>query len=210
MLEHLIVCRHGETEWNRERRTQGREDSPLTAAGIDQAAALGRALAARGVEHVVSSTLGRAMHTAEIVAGIVGCTVSVDARLVERAFGHLEGRQFGEIPLDETWTAIVRGIDPDVTAPGSESLREVGARMLAALHDCLSLPYRNVAVISHGHSLRGMLGALKESSDYAAYHHGNCGFAPLQVRDGVFSVEAWNVDPLAVDAADAMPVTNQK
>ena len=43
MLEHLIVCRHGETQWNIERRAQGRADSPLTAAGIEQAQALGRA-----------------------------------------------------------------------------------------------------------------------------------------------------------------------
>ena len=96
MLEHLILARHGETEWNIAGRAQGRADSPLTAAGIAQAHALGRTLAAQGVEHIVSSTLGRALHTAEVAAEIVGCSVSVDERLVERAFGELEGRSVAE------------------------------------------------------------------------------------------------------------------
>lgn len=202
MLEHLIVCRHGETQWNIERRAQGRADSPLTAAGIEQAQALGRALAARGIEHVVSSTLGRALHTAEIVASIAGCAVSVDERLVERSFGQLEGQNFDAMALDPQWTAVVRCTDPDATAPGSESLREVAARVIAALEDVLMLPYRSVAVITHGQSISALLGTLHGSSDFSTFRHGNCGYTPLHVREGSFQVDAWNLDPLAVVAAE--------
>lgn len=211
MLEHLIVCRHGETVWNIERRAQGRADSPLTAAGIEQAQALGRALAARGIEHVVSSTLGRALHTAEIVAGIAGCTVSVDERLVERAFGELEGQRFEDMALDPAWTAVVRCTDPDATAPGAESLREVAARVLAALHDASALPYRTVAVITHGQSISSALATLRDDhAGFATYRHGNCGYTPLHVREDGFGIDAWNLDPLAVELAETSAVTDQK
>jgi len=199
MLEHLILARHGETEWNIAGRAQGRADSPLTAAGIEQARALGRTLAARGVEHIVSSTLGRALHTAELVAGIVGCEVSVDERFVERAFGDLEGRIVAEvIAQDPQWAAVVRGHDLLATAGGSESLQDVAQRALPALEAVRALPYRSVAVITHGHCLTALLGALREGGDYAGYRHGNCAYTPLAITAGNFVVDRWNLDSQAL------------
>jgi len=195
MLEHLILARHGETEWNTAGRAQGRADSPLTAAGIEQARALGRTLAARGVEHVVSSTLGRAMHTAQVVAEIIGCAVSVDERFVERAFGELEGRFVAEALVeDPQWAAVVRGHDPLAAAGGSESLHEVAQRALPALEAVCALPYRSVAVITHGHCLTALLGALRDGGDYASYRHGNCAYTPLMVAGGAYVVDRWNLD----------------
>jgi broad specificity phosphatase PhoE len=195
MLEHLILARHGETEWNIAGRAQGRADSPLTAAGIEQARALGRTLAARGVEHVVSSTLGRALHTAEVVAEIIGCEVSVDERFVERAFGELEGRLVAEaLVQDPQWAAVVRGHDPLAAAGGSESLQDVAQRALQALEAVRALPYRSVAVITHGHCLTALLGALRDGGDYASYRHGNCAYTPLTVAGGTYVVDRWNLD----------------
>jgi probable phosphoglycerate mutase len=195
MLEHLILARHGETEWNIAGRAQGRADSPLTAAGIEQARALGRTLAARGVEHIVSSTLGRALHTAEVVAEVIGCEVSVDERFVERAFGELEGRLVAEaLAQDPQWAAVVRGHDPLAAAGGSESLQDVAQRALPALEAVRALPYRSVAVITHGHCLTALLGALRDGGDYSSYRHGNCGYTPLTVAGGAYVVDRWNLD----------------
>jgi broad specificity phosphatase PhoE len=206
MLEQLILARHGETEWNIAGRAQGRADSPLTAAGIEQAHALGRTLAAQGVEHIVSSTLGRALHTAEIAAEIVGCTIAVDERLVERAFGELEGRFVAEVTAaDPHWGAVLRGHDPAVSAGGGETLHDVAARMLPALDEIRALPYRRIAVITHGHCLRATLGALRNGGDYASYHHGNCGYTPLALRDGTFVADRWNLSALNLEVAEAAP-----
>lgn len=195
MLEHLILARHGETEWNLAGRAQGRADSPLTATGIEQARALGRTLAARGVEHIVSSTLGRALHTAEIVAGIIGCEVSVDERFVERAFGELEGRFVADALVENPdWAAVVRGHDPLAAAGGSESLQDVAQRALPALEAVRALTYRSVAVITHGHCLTALLGALRDGGDYAGYRHGNCAYTPLTVAGGAYVVDRWNLD----------------
>jgi probable phosphoglycerate mutase len=195
MLEHLILARHGETEWNIAGRAQGRADSPLTAVGIEQARALGRTLAARGVEHVVSSTLGRAQHTARVVAEIIGCEVSIDERFVERAFGELEGRSVAEaLAENPQWAAVVRGHDPLASAGGSESLHDVAQRALPALKAVCALPYRSVAVITHGHCLTALLGALRDGGDYASYRHGNCAYTPLTVAGGAYVVDRWNLD----------------
>ena len=195
MLEHVILARHGETEWNIAGRAQGRADSPLTAAGIEQARALGRTLVAQGVEHIVSSTLGRALHTAEVVAEIIGCEVSVDERFVERAFGELEGRFVADALVENAqWADVVRGHDPLVAAGGSESLRDVAQRALPALEALSALPYRRVAVITHGHCLTALLGALRDGGDYASYRHGNCAYTPLTLASGAYVVDRWNVD----------------
>ncbi|MET0254723.1 MAG: histidine phosphatase family protein [Luteibacter sp.] len=197
MLEHLILSRHGETEWNVAGRAQGRADSPLTPMGIEQARALGRVLAARGVEHIVTSTLPRALHTGEIAAGIVGCTVSMDERLVERSFGVLEGRSLADVfEEDPSMVPVLRGYDPALAAPGGESLHEVAERMLAALATIRELPYRSVAVVTHGQCMTATLGALLKGGEYASYRHGNCGYTPLGVNSDGFIVDRWNIDPL--------------
>lgn len=196
MLERLILARHGETEWNVAGRAQGRADSPLTEAGIEQAKALGKVFAAQGIQHIVSSTLGRAIHTARIAADIAGATVSTDERFVERAFGELEGRLVAEaIAEDAIWASVVRGHDPVAVAGGSESLHDVAARMLPALEAIRALPYQRVAVITHGQSMRAILGALRHGGDYASYHHGNCGYTPLVVTADSFTAEQWNISP---------------
>ena len=72
----VYLVRHGETLWNREGRMQGRLDSPLTRHGQDQARRMGQMLV-RLIDEptgfsLVSSPLGRAYHTMELIAGELG------------------------------------------------------------------------------------------------------------------------------------------
>jgi bisphosphoglycerate-dependent phosphoglycerate mutase len=62
----LFLVRHGETQWNVENRFQGQLDSPLTETGIRQAEQLGKALAGIPFDDIISSDLGRAIHTANL------------------------------------------------------------------------------------------------------------------------------------------------
>lgn len=63
----LILLRHGETEWNKEKRLQGHDDTPLTERGIAQAKAIVPMIAQLKPAKVVASDLGRARQTAEVV-----------------------------------------------------------------------------------------------------------------------------------------------
>jgi broad specificity phosphatase PhoE len=96
-LATIYLVRHGETEWNRARRYQGWQDSPLTPAGTAQAEALGRRLrtlpeaAAAGI---VASPIGRARRTAEIIAETLETRTPIrfDDRLREITLGSWDGR----------------------------------------------------------------------------------------------------------------------
>ena len=62
----LWLIRHGETDWNRERRIQGQRQNPLSALGIKQARRLGLRLEAETFDKVYSSDLKRALQTAQL------------------------------------------------------------------------------------------------------------------------------------------------
>ncbi|HET8607017.1 MAG TPA: histidine phosphatase family protein [Gaiellaceae bacterium] len=90
-MTEILLARHGETDWNRERRWQGHADPPLNAAGRRQAARLADALAADPPTAVYTSDLARARETAEIVAARLGLPVAADPRLREVDVGEWSG-----------------------------------------------------------------------------------------------------------------------
>jgi probable phosphoglycerate mutase len=100
----IFLTRHGETLWNRERRFQGRMDSPLTERGVEQARRMGRTLrhliGAPAEWEVVASPLGRAHRTASLMAdeiGLPASQISLDERLMELDMGCWEGLTGPEI-----------------------------------------------------------------------------------------------------------------
>src|SRR5204863_10158848 len=95
----LLIIRHGESEWNVEKRWQGWLDAPLTAQGRRQASARAHALLRTGFAPTVvhCSDLGRAQHTAEIVARVLGVAIRPDRGLRERSGGDWEGFTADEI-----------------------------------------------------------------------------------------------------------------
>jgi broad specificity phosphatase PhoE len=105
-VQSVLILRHGESEWNVERRWQGWKDAPLTAAGERQAAARAAQLERDGFNPraVYSSDLGRAARTAEIIAAHLEVPVVTDEGLRERNGGDWEGCTAAEI--DERWPGM--------------------------------------------------------------------------------------------------------
>src|SRR5437762_12807356 len=93
----LIAVRHGETEWNVQRREMGQLESSLTQRGIQQAEAIGRRLSGISFHALYSSDLGRAVQTAEIIAAVCQKDVRLDSGLRERHMGILQGLTWEEI-----------------------------------------------------------------------------------------------------------------
>lgn len=87
----LIVVRHGETRANVEGRWQGHRDWPLTEVGVAQAEAVAQRLEGCGFSSLYSSDLGRALHTARIIANRSGHAIVADERLRERHLGVFQG-----------------------------------------------------------------------------------------------------------------------
>jgi probable phosphoglycerate mutase len=148
----LIVIRHGETEWNREKRMQGTTDTHLSDIGRVQARALGKRLAGHAFSALYSSNLSRAHDTARAIAEATGAGVVQDARLQERRFGVFEGLTAAEI-VERYPAEHARFIsrDPDYEVPGGESARAFTLRCLGCLAE-IADRHRGteVVVVSHG------------------------------------------------------------
>lgn len=93
----ILLIRHGETAWNRERRMQGHIDIPLNEEGQRQARALGVALAIERPDAIWSSDLQRARQTAQAIADVHAMPVHLTESLRERCYGAFEGLSYQEI-----------------------------------------------------------------------------------------------------------------
>ncbi|WP_285241137.1 histidine phosphatase family protein [Arthrobacter sp. G.S.26] len=150
-LTTFALVRHGQTDWNAERRLQGATDIPLNDVGRGQARDAAAVLAPYEWDAVVSSPLSRAAETADLIAAGLGLTVSRRVpELTERSFGLAEGMQAG--PELEA-LRIPGGFR------GAESEDEAATRGLAAL-EALADEFRGqrVLVVTHGTLLRVSLG----------------------------------------------------
>ncbi len=142
---HLVVVRHGETEWARAGRHTGRTDLPLTEAGEAAARKLTDRLAGRTFAEVWSSPLQRAWRTAEL-AGF-GDRVTADPDLMEWDYGDDEGRTTPEIRADRpSWTIWRDG------PRNGEKLSQVAARADRVIGRSLSAD-GDVLIFAHGHLL---------------------------------------------------------
>ena len=152
----ILVARHGETDWNAERRWQGHADRPLNERGRVQAAALAERLADTQLEAVYSSDLRRARDTAAVVAEAQGLEVQALRELREVDVGSWSGLTRADAELRfpagfRRWLEGLPGWDDGETYE-EMSARVVGAvRRIAAAH-----PDAPALVVSHGGPIRSI------------------------------------------------------
>ena len=166
-MEHLLVlCRHGESEWNKLNLFTGWRDPDLSEKGVAEAHAAGRKLKALGLsfDHAYTSALVRAQHTLQIILGElgqVGLPETRDQALNERDYGDLAGLNKDEarVKWGEEQVHIWRR-SFDVPPPGGESLKDTAARVLPYF-DKLIWPDvvagKRILISAHGNSLRALI-----------------------------------------------------
>jgi len=195
----IYLCRHGQTEWNREHRLQGQSESDLTPLGRAQAGAMGDLLHdlierdPPAPWRIVASPLRRARDTAGIIGARLGLPVELDDRLMELTVGAWEGRlrhelahEHPELFADRAWF---------FAAPGGETYDQVMARVSDWLSEQVAEPERRLIVVSHGIAGRLLRGA------YA-------GLSPAQVleldvpQDALYRLRAGQIDRFACEPVD--------
>ncbi len=187
------MVRHGESEWNVARITQGQAAHPrLTDLGRAQAAAVASSLRlALGPDVrpvVITSDLVRATETAEIIVEEFSTTWRVDIRLREQSLGSLEGLSYEE---SFALGSALDLSDPDVRVPGGESCREVAERMSAVLHELAGkVP---VVMVSHGDAIRAVLAARTGRSGWIDVPNGS-----VAVLDGTDEPGWLSVEPIRI------------
>ena len=197
MLQVYLV-RHGETQWNAERRIQGQSDSPLTEKGERQAMQVAQRAKALGITHIITSDLGRTQRTAEIVAQGCGCDVILDPRLRELDMGILERRHLDTLSEEEEgWRRQLVNGTPDGRIPQGESMQEVSERMHGALNACLDLPPGSrPLLVSHGMALGCLVSTILGLPAYAErrLRLRNCSISRVDYQQSPWLASGWVVE----------------
>ncbi len=191
----IYLMRHGETDWNLQKRIQGSSDIPLNAEGLRLAQAVGRALAPLHFDRCYCSPLLRARQTAELVLAGRELPIHYDARLEEFHFGALEGKRFPwrkRFPLSNLYR-LFNHAERYRPRGGGESLSAMAQRCSSFLEEVLKPlegQVETVLVSSHGGWLRQALHlALGEEGNFwQRSYQPNCAVNLLRLEQGRFQL----------------------
>jgi broad specificity phosphatase PhoE len=149
----IILVRHGQTDWNVERRVQGGgSNPPLNDAGRQQAENIAMRLAHEDVSAIYSTPLQRGRDTARAIARHHGLEVTTEPALREIEAGELEGVTLAE--LGHHFSQLLVRYDGDrveyTRAPGGESLPEVQQRGWETVQRLAAAnPNQTLVLVSH-------------------------------------------------------------
>ena len=157
----ILLVRHGETEWNRTHRFQGRSDTPLNQTGMAQAAAMGEMLKNESITSIYTSPLCRAFETADAIKAFhPQALLFEEAGFIEMDLGEFDGVQA------KTWAKE----HPDfmknwwenpgtLRMPGGENLEEVQQRAVETLNRVVTLhpPKSTLLIVSHNFVILSLL-----------------------------------------------------
>jgi broad specificity phosphatase PhoE len=149
-MTELILVRHGETVWNVEKIYRGRADVNLDEVGIKQAELLGKYLGNWELEAIYSSSLKRALDTANIIARYHKIGVYIADGLIDFDYG--EWQSLPEQEVRKLYPALLdkwHNNPQEVRMPGGESLADVRERAAGVVDDVLSKYEGSVVLASH-------------------------------------------------------------
>ena len=173
-MHNLYFTRHGETVWNVENKICGMTDSPLTARGRAQAAALGAHVRDSGVhiDEILYSPLSRAADTALAIAEATGIPARPEPRLREQCFGRYEGtpRDGAEFKVSKTHFAD--------RYSGGESMLQLAQRIYDLLDELRADESKTYLLVAHNGIARVVRSYFYDmtNEEYAAFGIRNCEF----------------------------------
>lgn len=179
----LYLVRHGQTDWNIKKQSQGVADIELNATGIAQAEKLAQEIKHRGLKFdaVYASPLRRAKKTAEIITN-GEYSLIFDNRLKERSYGELEGKvvDWDNLGADDL------SIRQNTRVCGMEPICDVLARSKSFLDDIKDKHGSEdaVLVVAHGTLLKTLhynIVGYDEGTDLRGFHMDNCQLAEYTV-----------------------------
>ncbi len=184
----IVLVRHGETDWNRDNRFQGRADPPLNDTGREQARVLAGALSDESFAAAYTSPLRRAAETAATLADALGVDALPDGSLMEVDVGSWSGLTRAEVEARfpegyARWLEYGHGWDD------GETYDELGVRVVSGLVD-IAAQHRDevVLAVTHGGPIRSALAAAEgvafDEARRSIHVIDNCAVVRLAVRDG--------------------------
>ncbi|MDP5274329.1 histidine phosphatase family protein [Chengkuizengella axinellae] len=155
----LYITRHGQTEWNLEKRMQGHKDSPLTPLGIQQAQWLGQSLSDTDIDVIYASSSGRTRKTAELVKNKRDIEIIPSDILREINMGLWEGQIISDLEqkYPEQHNAFWKTPHLYESFEG-ESFHDLHDRVIPYLKDILSKHRgQTILIVTHGLTLKTIM-----------------------------------------------------
>lgn len=149
----IYIMRHGETNFNVEKRVQGHSNNPLSENGVQQAKDAIAKLKTLPIKAIICSDTYRAKQTAEIVNAELKLPITYDKRLREIGGGEFEGMLRSDVPKEAL---------ENPNKFGAESPRDVFTRMKSFFDELKKNKVDKVLIISHGYALNCALRVLNE------------------------------------------------
>lgn len=195
----ILFVRHGETDWNVKRIIQGWTGTSLNALGRKQAGLMAARVKRMGLsfDRVLSSDLGRAHQTAQILGAKLKLAVHKEPLLRERRFGEWEGKRIEQI-LEGFKLGPKARKDPFLAfdPKGGESMAVFAKRMQKFLDKAIKLyPGQTLAAVSHGGPVRiaaCLATGIKPKVYYRLGRPGNVSLTLLSHQGGVWWMEYYN------------------
>jgi len=193
-LVKLILVRHGQTLWNREKRVQGVSDIALSNRGMAQVDNLARSLRNEKIDTIISSPLTRAVQTAEAINYYHNLPIEYEEDLMELNMGDFEGMAFQEMitnhgDLLERWVR-----DPSsLVIPGGESLVELQERAWGVVERVVGKS-ETTLLAAHNFTIMTILCKIKEIDlSYIRQVHVDVASKTLvEFKNGVGKVVSYN------------------
>ena len=183
----LLLIRHGQTEWNRQYRFQGRENVPLTEEGKRQAHNLALRMKNNPPETVYSSPLDRALYTACEIASYCGKKPVIMPELEEINFGEWEGKSIASIESENPDAFNRWRTDPFFNPPeGGEAWPEISSRLKRAFDVMISSGCKDIAAVTHGGVMRAMYAVIFGLDPHHTWYMdvANCGVSGIEIVGG--------------------------
>ena len=196
-MVRVYLVRHGETDWNVQKRVQGWGNSPLTELGVQQAKALGDYLSDTEFGAIYSSSSPRALQTAELIIGKRALNIIPEDELREINLGSWEGMFYSEIEnlypeqFDNFWN------HPEKYVPLDGETYEALKRRVSCKIEEIAKKHqgKTILVVAHGVVIRTLYTYFRNQSIRDIIHSPHPKSACLcmvEKKDGVWSIMKWN------------------
>ncbi len=178
----FYIVRHGETEWNVQRRAQGHTDIPLNETGRKQAKELAEVFKDIQFDLAFSSDLLRAKETTEIIALEHSLTVQTTQLLRERRLGEHEGKYVEDFQaFDRLYNALTEERRKTVrSSPGAENDAEVVGRLITFIREtAVAYPDKTILIGTHSGLMRILLAHIGFISSKQPFHS-------IRIKNGAY------------------------
>jgi len=197
----VYLVRHGESVYNAEKRHQF-SHTPLSEKGMRQAQFVAKRFTHIAIDHIYASTHTRALQTAETIAAHIGKQIETLPQLVElKRPSELEGKLHSDPEVIRVKQIIKENYHrEEFRFSDEETFSDLKKRVQEVVTLLEKKPYENVLVVTHGDTLRSLLGLLLFGNDLTAeqfrqlklFKTDNTGISVVEYSDKGWAVETWN------------------